>query len=97
MAAVDSSSTNAQVFAAYDDNASYEEDGSVTKAKAFMTAIRIILRRRPQMTLKEQMQISFETLQKELQHAREWLAANPGTSGRRDTRFGNLSNFRDRC
>lgn len=45
MATVSSSSTRAQIEASFDDNASYAEDNSVTKARAFVTAGRILLRR----------------------------------------------------
>ncbi len=44
MSTLDSSSTITEVYAVYDDNASWEEDGSTTKAKAFVTACRFMLR-----------------------------------------------------
>lgn len=44
MSTLSSSSTIEEIIAAYDDNASYAEDGSVAKAKAFITAVRILLR-----------------------------------------------------
>lgn len=47
MPSLTSASTLAQVEASYDDNASYAEDASVAKAKAFVTACRILLRRLP--------------------------------------------------
>lgn len=40
-------STDAEVGAAYEDNASQEEDASRAKALAFITACRILRRRRP--------------------------------------------------
>lgn len=43
MSALNSNSSIREVLASYADNASYEEDGSVAKAKAFVTAIRIML------------------------------------------------------
>jgi len=45
MSTLSSSSTLAEVQAAYDDNASYAEDESASKAAAFITACRILLRR----------------------------------------------------
>jgi hypothetical protein len=42
---VDSSSTLAQVEAAYDDNADYRDSSSVTKAREFAKACRILVRR----------------------------------------------------
>lgn len=47
MATLSSTSTLAEVLAAYDDNASYEEDGSAAKAKAFVTACRLLLMKIP--------------------------------------------------
>jgi hypothetical protein len=47
MATLSSNSTDAEVWAAYDDNASYEEDGSRAKALAFVTACGILRRRLP--------------------------------------------------
>lgn len=45
MATLSSTSTDSEVLAAYDDNAGYDEDDSTTKASAFVTACRIMLRR----------------------------------------------------
>ena len=50
MSALSSSSTLVQVENAYDDNASYAEDESVAKCRAFLTACRILLRRMPAQT-----------------------------------------------
>jgi hypothetical protein len=47
MATLSSNSTDAEVWAAYDDNASYEEDASRAKALAFVTVGRILRRRIP--------------------------------------------------
>jgi hypothetical protein len=96
---LNSASTNAEVWAAYDDNASYEEDASRTKALAFITACRIILRRRPASTGRGEQTVSFESIRDEMQRAREWLTANPRTdgSGRPAVRFGSLENFKDEC
>ena len=47
MATLNSRSTDAEVLAAYDDNASYEEDGNRGKANAFITACRILRNRLP--------------------------------------------------
>ena len=47
MSTLTSSPVHAEVEAAYVDDASYAEDGSVSKAKAFVTGCRILLRRLP--------------------------------------------------
>ncbi len=45
MPTLTSASTDAQVEAEYDDTASYAEDLSVAKARRFVTACRILVRR----------------------------------------------------
>ena len=42
-----STSTFAEVAAQYDDNADYDLNGSVSQAKLFIHAARILIRRRP--------------------------------------------------
>jgi hypothetical protein len=100
MATVDSSSTDDDVWDAYDDNASYEEDGSRSKALAFITACRILLRRRPESTGRGNLTVSFESVARELDACREWLAANPATTGSGSgsggrVRFADFDNLRD--
>lgn len=70
-----SSSTDAQVEAAYDDNASYAEDLSPTKAKAFVTAVRILLRRLASGMSKGSNSLNYDRglLQKQLAEAQEWV------------------------
>lgn len=90
-------STDAEVWAAYDNNASYEEDASRTKAHAFITACNILKRRLPLQSSRESQSISRESLTEEAEQARRWLAANPGTTGAGSdhVRFADLSSFRD--
>lgn len=94
------SSTDAEVWAAYDDNASYEEDASRTKALAFLTACRILLRRTPARSSRgtgsSSHLIEFDParLTAEMTAARVWLVRNPSTSQIR-TRFADLQDFRD--
>jgi hypothetical protein len=74
---VSGDSTDQEVWKAYDDNASYVEDNSTVKARAFITAVRILLRRTPSGLLKGSNSLSFnvEVLQKQLQDAQVWLEA----------------------
>ena len=90
-------STDAAVWAAYDNNASYEEDSSRTKALAFLTACRILARRLPITAGREGQTVTRESLTVESDQARAWLAANPGSSGAGSTRvrFGDFQDFRD--
>lgn len=82
-----SSSTLAQVNAAYDDNADYAESGggSTTKAAAFIQACRILLRRiateaatGPERIRQDE---NLRAIRAELNDAKDWLALNDTTSG----------------
>lgn len=82
MATLSSSSTDSEVFASYDDNASYEEDDDRDKAAAFVTACRLILRRLPIEFLLKGVTRKFSAaiLRAEMTDARQWLIDNPSTS-----------------
>ena len=87
MSTLTSTSTLAQVTAAYDDNASYAEDDSVSKCKAFITACRIILRRVPKRashggrTAGEEIEFDPTMVQAELERALAWLIGADDASG----------------
>jgi len=76
MSTLSSSSTWAQIKAAYDDNASYEEDSSVSKARAFVTACRIILRRMATKAKNGDSEVEFDTriVQDEMKAAQKFVA-----------------------
>jgi hypothetical protein len=97
MSTLTSSSTDAQVWAAYDDNGSYWEDSSRTKALAFQSACIILARRLPMSAGRDGQSISRESLLEQQRKAEAWLAANPGSSGSGSTRvrFGDFQDFRD--
>jgi len=101
MAALSSSSTLVEVKAAYDDNASYEEDASVSKAKAFVTACRFLLRRLPKRSAGSagsgEIELNSEQIERQLEEARKWVAANdtaPATSVGH-TRHSSFRDFRE--
>jgi len=96
MATVSSTTTNAELWAAYDDNASYEEDGSRTKALAFKTCCMILLRRRPNMATRGEQQMSFESIKLQLEDVSAWLEAHPSSSGETGhrTRYFAMENYR---
>jgi hypothetical protein len=96
MAALNSSSTDTEVWAAYDDNASYEEDQSRAKCLAFITACRILLRRRPSRAARQGLELQFDakSISDELVAAQRWLNLHPAGSSPR-TRFASFENFRD--
>jgi RecA/RadA recombinase len=80
MSALDSSSTLAEIQASYDDNASYLEDASASKAKAFITAVRMLVRRTAQKVEDGAAEVSItqdlKQYREELGDARRWLIAN---------------------
>jgi hypothetical protein len=84
MSSINSSSTLVEVENAYDDNASYAEDGSVAKAKAFITACRLLIRRLPAeaSSRESHLRLSPDLIRKEMEAAQAYVAANDtGTSG----------------
>jgi hypothetical protein len=82
-----SASTLAQVNAAYDDNASYEEDVSVAKAKAFITACRFLLRRVPKRAIQggrgggNEVEIDPAVVADAMKRAQQWLSTQPVSAG----------------
>ncbi|HEX8911075.1 MAG TPA: hypothetical protein VF796_01865 [Humisphaera sp.] len=80
MAALNSTSTLAEIEAAYMDNASYAEDGSAAKARAFVTACRLLILKTPKMTgtREAQLTLSPELLAGQIDEANAWLASNGG-------------------
>lgn len=99
MATLSSSSTIDEIKASYADNASYEEDGSVTKAKAFITACRILLLRIPRLSAQDRAQIQMapELIQQEMRRASDFVASNPaaGSTTGRGTVHYSIQNLRD--
>jgi len=96
MATLSSNSTDAQVLAAYDDNASYEEDNSRAKADAFITACRILRNRLPLSAGRGPQTFTRESLQAEIEAAQRWKDAHPATagSGSGRVRYLSMENFR---
>ena len=82
MSSIDSTSTIAHIEAAYMDNLSYEEDGSVAKCKAFVTACRAWLVKHPrsQAHAGEELQLNVEAVSEALKEARAWLSVNRGVT-----------------
>jgi len=93
MSTLTSSSTFADVKAAYDDNASYVEDDSATKAAAFVTACRFLLRQLPKLAMQggtNQVQMSPELIRDEMRDAHQWLASKRTRGGVVHPDFSNL-------
>ena len=74
---ISSQSTDEQINAAYDDNADYAEVGSIVKARTFVLACRIMLRRTPQQAGSDGQYVgrNLLVLQSEMNRALDWLAS----------------------
>jgi len=96
--ALTSASTRAEVIAYYEDNASYEEDGSLTKAKAFVTACLFLLRREPKRYARgrggDEVELDPLVIQKELEAARRYVTKNDTTSSGPRIRYASADQFR---
>jgi hypothetical protein len=96
MATVDSSSNLAEVEAAYDDNASYAEDQSTTKARAFVTACRILIRRYPssQASGDAAVTLPLTQIKQELDAAVEWMQMWDVDRSPTEVSWADMSDFR---
>lgn len=93
MSALSSSSTLAEVQAAYDDNAAYAEDDSAAMAAEFVTACRILLRRLPKSVMRgasDQVALEPEMIRQEMVAAQRWLAGKRTGGGVVHPDFRNL-------
>lgn len=95
-----STSTLAEVQAAYDDNCSYDLDGSAEKCRQFIQAARILLRRRAEETANgtSRTRDDYHKIQGELKKAEAWWAANDTTSSSgqgSSVLFPSFQTFRD--
>lgn len=96
MSTLSSSSTWTEVKAAYDDNASYEEDGSASKARAFITACRIILRRLATRAQNGDQEVEFNTnlIQEEMKAAKTFVTTVDPSTNTGGVTFASFSDFR---
>jgi hypothetical protein len=97
MAALSSASTDQAVWDQYDDNAAYDVDSSVAKAKLFIEACRILLRRRPVRTSFDGTAVDFDAaaMQKALDDSMQWLKLNNTSANGGSVRHLSFSNLRD--
>ena len=99
MSTLSSASTLQQIKDAYADNASYEEDASVAKAKIFITACRLLLVKLPKRAVHggrggEEVELEPDLIRDELASAQKWLAVQPDTSGSGTVTHVSFENFR---
>lgn len=79
MAVPTSASTDAELWEAYDDGASYDITESVALAQQFIVACRLILRRRPKSVSGDGTSATFEDVSRQLTEAQRWLAGRNTT------------------
>jgi len=95
---IGSNSSLAEVAACYDDNASYIEDQSPTKARRFITACNILIRRVPgfseQGAMNQRLSFDIEELSKQVAEARRWLATEGYRYEGGSTRYADNSRMR---
>jgi len=97
MASITSASTEAQISAAYLDNAGYEEDDSLSMAKAFVTVVLAMMKRGISRIKHgdEIMEFDNESLRALLANARQFVADKSGPdAGGAGVRAFDLSSFR---
>lgn len=100
MSTLTGTSTLAEIQAAYADNGSFEEDASPAKARAFITAGRLLLMRLPTSSghSGNQLQFNLQLIRQEMERARQWLAASSTTgadgSQQSPARYASFHNFR---
>lgn len=97
MATLNSASTRDEMLAAYNDNASYSEDGDAAKARAFITACRCLLMKTPRRVARggpasEEIEMEPRLLMDQIEEARRWLSVN--ASQRESVAFSDFSDFR---
>lgn len=82
---INSTSSPSEILAVYADNLGYDMDGSVRKAKSFITACRALLALRPDQTTIDGTSQRFDQSQirEELDRAQRWLSRNGGVNGQR--------------
>ena len=83
MSTLSSSSTWSDVLNEYKDNASYIEDASVAKAKAFVTACSFVLLLRPSQSQQQSSLIAHDNrvIQKQMEAAQQYVVDNETTAG----------------
>lgn len=99
MSTLSSTSTLAEIQAAYDNNASWFEDASTTKARAFATACRMLIRRMARRASTgggtgEMVEMDLGLLRDEMNAAVEWLSANDSSRSGPSVRCVSLEDFR---
>jgi len=98
---LNSNSTLDEIQASYADNASYEEDGAATKARAFITACRLLVLKLPKRSAvggggagAQELELDVPLIQGEMAAAKAWLAANDTATNTGQTKHVDFTDFR---
>jgi len=100
MSTLSSSSTLAEIQAAYADNASYAEDASPAKARVFVTACRLLLLYLPKRSVSggrggTEVELDPRLIQQEMQAANRWLASSRAAVTGGGVVYADFDNYRD--
>lgn len=92
MSTLAAASTDEEVWESYDANASFQEDNSASKAAAFITACRILLRRRPNSISVDGQSATFDpaVIRAEMERAIAWNASRTAGNAVRHLSFRGL-------
>lgn len=95
MSTLDSSSTLTEIKAAYATNASYQEDESLSKARAFATACRFLLLKLPKRMVQggrsgEEIELDLGLIRQELKAVTSWLASNSSSGAIKHVSYENF-------
>lgn len=91
-----STSTLAEIKAAYADNASYEANDSVSQAQAFIAACRLLLLKLPKRTVtgnRYELELDLDLIRDELEAAKRWASVR-GSNDSGNVIFPSFDNFR---
>lgn len=97
MSTLTSASTLDEINAAYADNASYDEDNSASKCKAFITACRLLLIKIPAMVRsggRHEVQMNTSLIQAAMNDAQRWKSSGSSGSGSAGNIGISFANFR---
>ncbi len=99
MPTLNSASSLDDVFAAYLDNASYEEQASAPMCRAFITACRCLLLLLPKRTSHanraEEVETDPAVITEEMKAAKMWLTINSAALSAARAAYCDFTNFRD--
>lgn len=97
MSTLSSASTLTEIKAAYLDNASYQEDADLAKARAFITACRMLLLKLPQRAAQGdgvEVQLDVRMIQTEMNATKRWIANSAAGSIGGGVRVASFQNLR---